>query len=100
MSVIPRISGHRVLTGCMGRGKAYKLQNLGRLGQFYFLSGVGAAIDIVLRKVYNFFLHQALEWGRNALFFFNKFFEVDGLIAKLPEMMFGVVLIAIGKKLL
>ena len=47
---------------------------------------------------YSFF-HKAVQWGWEGLIFFNKLFEVHGLIAELPEMMFRVVLIPVGEEL-
>ena len=46
-----------------------------------------------------FCLEELLDRGRDRLVFFNNFFNVHGLIAELPEMMFGIMLITVGKKL-
>lgn len=63
------------------------------------MSGIGATVYVVLRKVHNFLLHKTPERCRESLVIFNKFFEVDGLITKLPEVMVSIVLITIGEEL-
>jgi len=60
---------------------------------------VGAAIDIMFGDIDYLFFQEVVEWRWDGLFFFNEFFKVHGLIAKLPEMVFRVVLIAVGEKL-
>jgi len=67
-------------------------------GQFYPLLGIGAAIDIMFGVVDPFRLEEFIEGGRYRLSFINNLFEIDGLVAELPEVMFGIVLVAVGKK--
>ena len=72
---------------------------IGFLGQFYPLGGVGTAIDIMAGMVDESRFLEFFERIWNGLVFFNKLFKVDGLVAELPEMMFRIVLIAVGKKM-
>jgi hypothetical protein len=44
-------------------------------------------------------LKELINGGRGGLAFFNNFFDIDRLIAELPEMVFGIVLIAVGEEL-
>src|SRR5258708_4216356 len=74
-------------------------QEIGLHGQFYPLAGVGAAINIVAGMVDECRFLESFERTGNGLIFFNKLFKIDGLVAELPEMMFRIVLIAVGKKM-
>jgi hypothetical protein len=44
-------------------------------------------------------LHKFIDRGWDGFAFFNNFFNIDRLIAELPEMMFGIVLVSVCKKL-
>ena len=68
-------------------------------GQFYPLGGIGAAIDIVAGMVDESRFLEFFERAGNGLVFFNKLFQVDRLVAELPEMMLRIVLITVGKKM-
>ena len=74
-------------------------QEIGLHGQFYPLSGIGAAINIVAGVVDESGFLKFIERAGNGLVFFNKLFKIDGLVAELPEMMLRIVLIAVGKKM-
>ena len=68
-------------------------------GEPYALPGPRAAVDIMSGIVNPFSLEELVDRGRGGFAFFNHFFHIDRLIAKLPEMMFRIVLIAVGEKL-
>jgi hypothetical protein len=53
----------------------------------------------MLRDVNYFFVHKAFEGGWKGLMIFSRLFEVHRLIAELPEMVFGIVLVPVGKEL-
>lgn len=67
-------------------------------GQLYPLPGIGATIDIMPGVVDPLGFLQFFDGGWEGFVFFEEFFEIDGLIAELPEMVFGIVLIAICKE--
>ena len=63
------------------------------------LAGPGATVEVVSGVVDPPGLKEFVDRGRGGFTFFDNFFNVDRLIAKLPEMMFGIVLIAVSKEL-
>ena len=65
----------------------------------YPLMGPGATIDIVRGVVHPSGLEEFIDRGRDGFTFINNFFNIDRLVPELPEMMFGVVLVAVCKKL-
>jgi hypothetical protein len=69
------------------------------VSQFDALAGISTAIGIVGGVVNPSGLDQLFDGRRRRLAFFNDFINIYGLIAELPEMMLGVVLIAISEKL-
>src|ERR1700743_366214 len=90
---IPCLSlGHRILFFC-------KVGQVLPCGKFDALVGPGAAIDIMGGIVTPVGLEEFIDGGWEGLAFFSNFLHIDRLIAELPEMMFGVMLIPVGEEL-
>jgi hypothetical protein len=68
-------------------------------GELYALVRPCATVYIVRGVIDPPGLEEFVDRGWNGFVFLDDFFNVDRLITKLPEMMFGIMLIAISEEL-